>query len=189
MGGEHWELPGKSVSPALGGDPSLPTSLPPNCFWRSLCVDINTKRRQRLAYTLGEEERWPNFVLVQRYLLNTGILFLLCPHRKKSSSLPSPSDSQNSTCFSVSGMRVLRARKVCSGHGNPLQYYSCWRIPWTEEPGGLQSLGWQRVGHDWSDLACTGMRVLRARKEREGNIKKEKKERKKKKNSLQMNEE
>ena len=20
-----------------------------------------------------------------------------------------------------------------------------WRIPWTEEPGGLQSLGWQRV--------------------------------------------
>ena len=23
-----------------------------------------------------------------------------------------------------------------------------WRIPWTEEPGGLQSLGWQRVGQD-----------------------------------------
>ena len=27
-----------------------------------------------------------------------------------------------------------------------------WRIPWTEEPGGLQSTGLQRVGHDW---ACT----------------------------------
>ena len=27
------------------------------------------------------------------------------------------------------------------------------RIPWTEEPGGLQSMGSQRVGHDWSDLA------------------------------------
>ena len=24
-----------------------------------------------------------------------------------------------------------------------------WRIPWTEEPGGLQSIGLQRVGHDW----------------------------------------
>ena len=24
--------------------------------------------------------------------------------------------------------------------GNPIQY-SCWRIPWTEEPGGLQSTG------------------------------------------------
>ena len=23
-----------------------------------------------------------------------------------------------------------------------------WRIPWTEEPGGLQSMGWKRVGHD-----------------------------------------
>ena len=27
-----------------------------------------------------------------------------------------------------------------------------WRILWTEEPGGLQSTGLQRVGHDWSDL-------------------------------------
>ena len=24
-----------------------------------------------------------------------------------------------------------------------------WRIPWTEEPGGLQSTGSQRVGYDW----------------------------------------
>ena len=24
-----------------------------------------------------------------------------------------------------------------------------WRIPWTEEPGGLQSMGLQRVGYDW----------------------------------------
>ena len=27
-----------------------------------------------------------------------------------------------------------------------------WRIPWIEEPGGLQSTGLQRVEHDW---ACT----------------------------------
>ena len=25
-----------------------------------------------------------------------------------------------------------------------------WKIPWTEEPGGLQSTGLQRVGHDWA---------------------------------------
>ena len=30
-----------------------------------------------------------------------------------------------------------------------------WRIPWTEEPGWLQSKGLQRVRHYWSDLACT----------------------------------
>ena len=31
-----------------------------------------------------------------------------------------------------------------------------WRIPWTKEPGGLQSSRSQRVGHEWSDLALTG---------------------------------
>ena len=29
-----------------------------------------------------------------------------------------------------------------------------WRIPWIEEPGGLQSIGSQSAGHDRSDLAC-----------------------------------
>ena len=24
-----------------------------------------------------------------------------------------------------------------------------WRVPWREEPGGLQSIGSQRVGYDW----------------------------------------
>ena len=29
-----------------------------------------------------------------------------------------------------------------------------WRIPWTEEPGRLQSIGSQRVEHHGSSLAC-----------------------------------
>ena len=29
-----------------------------------------------------------------------------------------------------------------------------WKIPGTEEPGGLPSMGSHRVGHDWSDLAA-----------------------------------
>ena len=40
---------------------------------------------------------------------------------------------------------------------NPLEkgmamYYSvlAWRIPWTEAPGGLQSMGSQRIGHGWA---------------------------------------
>ena len=24
-----------------------------------------------------------------------------------------------------------------------------WKIPWIEEPGGIQSMGSQRVGHNW----------------------------------------
>ena len=30
-----------------------------------------------------------------------------------------------------------------------------WRIPWTEEPGGLQPMWSQTFGHDWSDIAYT----------------------------------
>ena len=29
-----------------------------------------------------------------------------------------------------------------------------WRIPGMGEPGGLPSMGWHRVGHDWSDLGA-----------------------------------
>ena len=37
------------------------------------------------------------------------------------------------------------------GNGNPFQY-SCLEIPWTEEPGGLQSMVLQRVGRDWATI-------------------------------------
>ena len=30
-----------------------------------------------------------------------------------------------------------------------------WRVPWTEEPDGLWSIGLQRVGHNSSNLAHT----------------------------------
>ena len=45
-------------------------------------------------------------------------------------------------------------RSPGGGHGNSLQH-SCWRTPRTEEPGGLESLRSQRVGHNRRDLACT----------------------------------
>ena len=34
------------------------------------------------------------------------------------------------------------------GNGNPLQH-SCLEISMDKKPGGLQSVGWQRVRHDW----------------------------------------
>ena len=45
--------------------------------------------------------------------------------------------------------------------------HSCvlaWRIPWTEEPGKLQSMGEKRVGHDSSDSACMHSMVVEAHK-------------------------
>ena len=29
-----------------------------------------------------------------------------------------------------------------------------WKIPWTEEPGGLQFMGSQKVGHDFTSLTA-----------------------------------
>ena len=40
--------------------------------------------------------------------------------------------------------------KEMATHSNVL----AWRIPGTGEPGGLPSMGSNRVGHDWSDLAA-----------------------------------
>ena len=50
---------------------------------------------------------------------------------------------------------ILEKRVPSLGSEDPLEeematYSSipAWRIPWTEEPGGLQSMGSQRVRHD-----------------------------------------
>ena len=40
-------------------------------------------------------------------------------------------------------------RSPGEGNGNHSSILA-WKIPWTEEPGGLQSTGSQRVGHDWA---------------------------------------
>ena len=41
---------------------------------------------------------------------------------------------------------VHKSEKAMSTHSSTL----AWNIPWTEEPGGLQSMGSLRVGHDFT---------------------------------------
>ena len=60
--------------------------------------------------------------------------------------VPSGSDSEESACFQENQVPLL-------GQENPLEKGMAthssilgWRIPWKEEPGGLQSMGSQRVG-------------------------------------------
>ena len=36
-----------------------------------------------------------------------------------------------------------------------------WKIPWTEEPSKLQSMGLQRVGHDWATSLTQAFKVNR----------------------------
>ena len=39
------------------------------------------------------------------------------------------------------------------------------RCPWTEEPGGLQSMGSQRIGQDWASLVVQRLKHLPAMRE------------------------
>ena len=35
-----------------------------------------------------------------------------------------------------------------------------WKIPWTEKPGRLQSVGLQRVGHDWATSLSLSLYIM-----------------------------
>ena len=41
---------------------------------------------------------------------------------------------------------IIKSEKAMAPHSSTL----AWKIPWTEEPGRLQSTGLLRVGHDWA---------------------------------------
>ena len=49
-------------------------------------------------------------------------------------------------CLCFSKHRGSSLEKAMAPHSSTL----AWKIPWTEEPGGLQSMGSRRVGHDWA---------------------------------------
>ena len=44
------------------------------------------------------------------------------------------------------GSILMQAEKAMAPHSSTL----AWKIPWTEDPGRLQFMGSQRVGHDWA---------------------------------------
>ena len=63
---------------------------------------------------------------------------------------PGGSDGKASACNAGDSDLIPGSeRSPGEVNGNPLQY-SCWKIPWMEEPGGLQSMGSQRVRHNWA---------------------------------------
>ena len=46
-------------------------------------------------------------------------------------------------------------KKEMAAHSSTL----AWKIPWTEEASGLQSMGSQRVGHDWATSLSSHLSV------------------------------
>ena len=72
---------------------------------------------------------------------------------------PGSSDGKESACNAEDLGSILGwERSPGEGKATHSSIFA-WRIPWTKEPDGLQSMGSQRVGHDRSDLAHTCMCV------------------------------
>ena len=65
----------------------------------------------------------------------------------------------------IKNLPAIRETRVLSlGQEDPLgkgmathSSILAWRIPWTEEPGGLKSMGYRRAGHDWATNTETSL--------------------------------
>ena len=60
------------------------------------------------------------------------------------------SQTKKFTHLTINKLLQVFMEKEMATHSSVL----AWRIPGTEEPGGVPSIGSHRVGHDWSDLAA-----------------------------------
>ena len=83
------------------------------------------------------------------FTLVSPLFILLCLHKEGIRDFPGGSEVK------VPGMRDTRVPSL--GREDPLEKEMAthsstlaWRIPWKEQPGRLQSMGLQRVGHDWA---------------------------------------
>ena len=74
-----------------------------------------------------------------RLLANIVVLYLVFL-RKLHRGLPSGVYGKEPACQCIRCLSPGSGKSPGEGHGNPLQYLA-WRIPWTEEPGWLQSMG------------------------------------------------
>ena len=81
---------------------------------------------------------------------------------------PGVSVGKESSCNAGgTGLIPGSGRSPGGGHGNPLSILAG-RIPWTEEPGGPQSMGSKRVGHKLKQLSMNA-HVLLSKTQRKGN--------------------
>ena len=81
--------------------------------------------------------------------------------QKTLNSLPGSPSGEKSTCnagdpSSVPGL----GRFPGEGNGNPLSI-PAWKIPWTVEPGALQSMGLQRVKIEWATFTFTSFFICK----------------------------
>lgn len=115
------------------------------------------------AFTIRMHPQWS----VLSLLSTTPWHFLCCSHTPFLSQpllhpqgFPVGSEGKESTCNAGDPDSIPGAGgDMLEEEGATHSSVPAWRIPWIEEPGGLQSIGTQRVRHDWSNLARRPIRT------------------------------
>ena len=105
----------------------------------NICYSVSAHKgyfKTMASMTMGN--LWQASVKVKHYIL----LFYM------QLGFPGDSDGKESACNTVDGVLSLGREgpleKGMAMHSSVL----AWRIPWTKEPGGLQSMKLQRGGHN-----------------------------------------
>ena len=84
--------------------------------------------------------------------MHTHMYMCVCVYR---SGFPGSSVGKESACNAEDpGSNPGWRRCPGEGNGNPHSSILIWKIPWTEEPGRLQSMGLPRVEHDLITTVC-----------------------------------
>ena len=99
----------------------------------TVCTNSNMSFKHSQAIGLGEKVYKPRFMLHHIVFCAAHTSFFLSPCLSSSPSFS----------FSL----AMSSEKAMPPHSSTL----AWKIPWTEEPVGLQSMGSLRVGHDWAN--------------------------------------
>ena len=102
----------------------------------------------RRVITLSMQFNYLSLVTLEK-VLYFGLIFATIWASMVAQMVKYPPAMQETWVWSLSQEDPLE--KGMATHSNILS----WRILWTEELGRLQSIGSQRVGRNWSDLACT----------------------------------
>ena len=102
-----------------------------SCFWVSGIARSSLKR----------EKQYPLVIILLSVLLRRSIWV---------SWLPCGSEGKEFTYDAGDPGSIPGSGRSPGGGNATHSSILAWRIPPTEEPGGLQSMGWQRVSHSWA---------------------------------------
>ena len=133
-------LPGWSALELSGWKARMPARRP--AFLKMGCSGSNSVGSQRVLYggNIPESKAFEKGSQSRVFFLSTGLLRTL--------GFPGGWDGKESACSAEDPGLGRFPREGIATHSSIL----AWRIQWTEEPNGLQSLRLQRVGHDWASF-------------------------------------